>query len=101
MRILLLLALCSLLFFGCIGQSVPIEELDENPAEYVGKEIMVNGVVEGTFKLGKLSGYKITEGNASISVSSQSLPAEGKEMTIRGMWMKDSIFGYYLLADKS
>ena len=98
MRIVLLLALCSLLLFGCIDQPIPIEELNENPAEYVGKEITVNGVVEGTFKLGKLSGYKLTEGEASISVSSQSLPEEGKDMTINGIWMKDSIFGYYLLA---
>lgn len=99
MRIVLLLALCSFLLFGCIDQPVPIEELNENPAEYVGKEISVNGVVEGTFKLGKLSGYKLTEGNSSITVSSQSLPAEGKDMTIKGTWMRDSIFGYYLLAE--
>ena len=101
MRILVFIALCSFLFFGCIERPVPIMELNENPSGYVGKEISVNGVVEGTFKLGKLSGYKITEGNSSISVSSQTLPAEGKEMTVRGTWMKDSIFGYYLLAKES
>lgn len=99
MRILLLLAFfCGLLLFGCIGETVSVKDLADNPADYVGKEITVRGTVEETFKLGKLSGYKLTQGDYSITVSSETLPAEGKEMNIEGTWIKDSIFGYYLLA---
>ena len=99
MRIAIILALCcSILLFGCIGETTSAKDLADNPASYVGKEITVKGTVENTFKLGKLSGYKLSEGNASITVSSEALPAEGKEITVEGTWIKDSIFGYYLLA---
>jgi len=99
MRIAIILALCcSFLLLGCIGGTMSVKDLSENPADYVGKEMAVKGTVENTFKLGKLSGYKLTQGNASITVSSETLPAEGKELTVEGTWIKDSIFGYYLLA---
>ena len=99
MRAVYILAVL-VLFFGCVDLegTTPLEELGANPEAYVGKEITVKGIVENSFKLGQLSGYKLSEGNTTISVSSKSLPEEGKEMTVTGTWMKDTIFGYYLLA---
>ncbi|NYZ77318.1 hypothetical protein H0O02_03305 [Candidatus Micrarchaeota archaeon] len=88
----------SLLFFGCLQQLTTITELNGEPATYIGKEINVKGTVENTVKLGELSGYTLTEGNESIRVSSKALPEEGKEITVSGTWMRDTIFGYYLLA---
>lgn len=91
-------ALLSLLLFGCMGiGTTPIEEIKENPSDYTGKEVTVHGTVENTVKLGSLSGYTLTdEDGNSIRVSSESLPEEGKEVTVSGVFMKDSLFGYYL-----
>ncbi len=91
-------ALFTLLLFGCTGiGTTPIEEISENPQDFVGKEVTVHGTVENTVKIGSISGYSLTDENEnSIRVSSASLPAEGKEITISGVFMKDSLFGYYL-----
>lgn len=97
MKLVYLLAL-GLLFFGCIGETTPLKELNDNPGDYTGKEITVYGTVKDSFKLGQLSGYTLTDGNVSVKVSSKSLPEEGKEITVTGTWMRDTIFGYYLLA---
>lgn len=99
MRKILLGSLLMLLLFGCIG-STPLKDLGQKPADFVGKKITVSGTVENPIRLGTLSGYTLTEGNYSIIVSSQSLPADGKKMTVTGTWMKDTIFGYYLLAEE-
>ena len=97
MRIIYLLAI-SLLLFGCVEEITPLKELNDNPGDYLGNEITVKGTVKDSLKLGQLSGYTITDGNVSVKVSSQSLPAEGKEVTVTGTWTRDTIFGYYLLA---
>lgn len=88
----------ALLLFGCMGLgATPIEDINENPSDYTGKKITVHGTVENTVKLGSLSGYTLTdEDGNSLRVSSESLPAEGKEVTVSGVFMKDSLFGYYL-----
>ena len=91
-----MLAFVFLLLFGCIG-TTSLEELNENPAEYTGKEVTVRGIVEDTVKIGQLSGYSLVgEDGHEIKVSSASLPAEGKEITVSGVFLKDSLFGYYL-----
>ncbi len=92
-------ALAFLLLFGCIG-TTPLKDLEQKPADFVGKKITVSGTVENPIHRGSLSGYTLTEGNSSIIVSSQSLPADGKKMTVTGTWMHDTIFGYYLLAEE-
>jgi len=90
------LAFVSLLLFGCIG-TTSLEELNENPAEYAGKEVTVHGTVQNTIKIGTLSGYTLVdEEGHGIRVSSASLPAEGKEITITGLFVQDSLFGYYI-----
>lgn len=96
---ILLSSLLLLLLFGCTG-TTPLKDLEQKPADFIGKKITVAGVVENPIRIGTLSGYTLTDGGYSIKVSSQSLPAEGKKITVTGTWMKDTIFGYYLLAEE-
>ncbi len=88
----------ALLFFGCLQEITPLKELNDNPGDYLGNEVTVRGTVKDSLKLGQLSGYTITDGNVSVKVSSKTLPEEGKEITVTGVWSRDTIFGYYLLA---
>lgn len=71
-----------------------IEEI-KNP-DNVGKKVTVSGTVKTTFKLGSLSGYILEDETGSISVSSVDLPKEGTKKTVRGVLIKDTIFGYYI-----
>jgi hypothetical protein len=90
--------LFSLLLFGCMGiGETPIKELKDNPDKYVGEKVTASGTVENTIKIGSLSGYSLVDENGNkITVSSKSLPAEGSKKTVSGVFMKDSLFGYYL-----
>ena len=99
MRKILLGSLIMLLLFGCIG-STPLKDLEQKPADFIGNKVTVSGTVEDTVRIGQISGYTLTDGTYSIKVSSQSLPADGKKITVTGTWMKDTIFGYYLLAEE-
>jgi hypothetical protein len=99
MRKILLSSLLLLLLFGCIG-TTPLKGLEQKPADFMGKKVTVSGTVEDTVRIGSISGYTLTDGTYSIKVSSQSLPAEGKQITVAGTWMRDSLFGYYLLAEE-
>jgi RNase P/RNase MRP subunit p29 len=68
--------------------------------EYVGKEVSIRGTVQGTIKLGKLSGYTLVDGDGNkIGVSSESLPAEGSTITVKGTLIKGPLLGYYIKAD--
>lgn len=88
-----------LLLFGCTS-TTPLKGLNEKPADFVGQKVVVSGTVENPIHLGTLSGYTLVDGNDSIKVSSQSLPAEGKKETVTGTWMRDTLFGYYLLPEE-
>jgi hypothetical protein len=99
MQKLLLCSALMLILFGCTA-TTQLRDLNEAPADFVGKGIAVSGTVENPIHLGTLSGYTLTDGNYSITVSSQSLPAEGRTMTVKGTWMHDTLFGYYLLAEE-
>lgn len=91
-------ALFSLLLFGCAGiGTTPIKDLNDNPKDFVGKEVTVHGTVQDTIKIGSISGYTIVDKEGhGIRVSSKSLPAEGKEITVSGTFIMDSLFGYYI-----
>ena len=87
------------IFFGCIGQQVmTVSELSNSSSDYLGEKVYVKGTVKNTFKLGKLSGFKLVGGNESIMISSDELPKEGKEVTVHGTLMKEALVGYYVLA---
>ena len=87
-----------LLLFGCIG-TIPLKDLNNNPSGHIGEKITVSGTVENTVKIGTLSGYTLREGNETIKVSSRALPGEGDKVTVSGTWNRDTLFGYYLLAE--
>ncbi|MBU0527223.1 MAG: hypothetical protein ABH983_02720 [Candidatus Micrarchaeota archaeon] len=96
-KFLILLSIIGL--FGCLGVGlISVEDLDESPEDYLGEKVSVRGTVEDTFKLGKLSGFKLTDGNHSILVSSEELPKEGDEAVVSGTVMKEAFVGYYILA---
>lgn len=87
------------LLFGCLGpQAMSVSELRNSTGDYLGEKVYVKGTVEDAFKLGKLSGFKLTDGNSSIMVSSEELPKEGSEVTVQGTLMKETLVGYYVLA---
>ncbi len=87
------------LFFGCIGpQVMSVGELSKSTSDHLGEKVHVKGTVENTFKLGKLSGFKLVDGNDSIMVSSNELPKEGRVVTVQGTVMKEVLVGYYILA---
>ena len=92
--------LFSLLLFGCMGiGETPIKELKDSPEKYTGQKVTVSGTVENTIKIGSLSGYSLVDKDGNkITVSSKSLPAEGSTKTASGVFMRDSLFGYYLQA---
>ncbi|HJX06254.1 MAG TPA: hypothetical protein VJ461_06100 [Candidatus Nanoarchaeia archaeon] len=94
-RILIGIALISALFIitGCSTKTV--KEIKSE--EYIGKDIAIAGTVGATVKIGSLSGFTLTDKNGdTIGVKSDSLPKEGSKITVRGVLVKDTIFGYYI-----
>ncbi|MCX8193942.1 MAG: hypothetical protein N3G19_01085 [Candidatus Pacearchaeota archaeon] len=96
--LLFLLLVAVFLISGC--GVVNVKELKENPEKYFGKEIYAKGIVKNTIKIGSLSGFSLTEGNYSIPVKSDKLPAESKTATVQGTLMKEALVGYYIYAKK-
>ena len=92
--------LASLLVLGAGCGTVKISDLLNEPDKYMGKEVMVQGTVQGTVKIGSLSGFTLVDGNDKISVSSRELPEEGKKVTVKGTLMKEIFIGYYIYATK-
>ncbi len=85
-----------LLIAGCTENIKDIKN-----TEHVGKTVTVYGTVKNSIKLGPLSGFSLVDSqNDSISVSSDALPAEGDRVTVRGTLIKDTLFGYYIKAEK-
>lgn len=92
----IVIVLLLLVFLTGCTQGIP----DVKSSDYVGKKVMVSGTVESTIKIGKLSGYTLAddEGN-KIGVSSENLPKEGGKIIVKGTLMKDTLLGYYILAE--
>lgn len=81
------------LLIGCSTQSISEVKSEDN----VGKKVMVSGTVKESIKLGELSGYVLEDDSGDkIKVSSDSLPAEGEDITVSGTLIRDTIFGYYI-----
>jgi hypothetical protein len=93
-KILLVIVLIGLLLVatGCIARNIA----DIKNPDFVGKKVTVRGEVGVTIKLGSLSGYTLKDATDTISVSSQNLPKEGETVTVTGVLIKDTIFGYYI-----
>lgn len=92
-------ALLSAALFGCLGQgALTPTELKESFSNRVGEEVLVKGVVKNSLKIGSLSAFQLADDASTIGVSSDSLPAEGKTVVVKGTVVKDTLFGYYVLA---
>ncbi|MBI2572293.1 hypothetical protein HYV86_00370 [Candidatus Woesearchaeota archaeon] len=93
LRSILLTLLVLVFLVGCTVQSIDEIKTEEN----VGKTFVLKGTVHDSFKIGELSGYTLKdEQGGSIAVGSKSLPAEGEIVTVKGVLIRDSLFGYYL-----
>jgi len=94
--IIILLLIFTIVFAGC-SQTIQEVKKDEN----VGKIVSISGTVEKTMKLGDLSGYTIKDKNGDIiSVASESLPAEGDKIIVKGELVKSKIIGFYIDSTK-
>jgi hypothetical protein len=76
--------LCVVLLAGCSAPTTSISDILSNPKDYIGKSLLVSGVVRNSGKIGDFSGYTLASGTRSISVRSSSLPAENSEFTVKG-----------------
>ncbi len=95
MRKILVFILLFLLVVGLVGCSQSIS--DVRSQEYIGKKVIVTGTAEKVVKFGKLSGYTVKDDTGEIGVSAKNLPEEGEKVTVKGVLMKDSLVGYYIL----
>jgi hypothetical protein len=86
--------LAVLLLLGCTQRIVDIKN-----GYHIGKSVHVSGTAENTIKIGSLSGFSLHQDNESILVSSGTLPEEGDSVSVSGVLIKDTIFGYYIKAD--
>lgn len=76
-----------LIFFVFISCSnvTDIKEIRNNPRNFEDKEVIIEGIVTGTFSLPLVSFFEINDGTDSIRViTSKSLPAKGQEIKIAG-----------------
>lgn len=89
---ILVLILTTILLVGCASKSIS----EIKTESYVGKKVTVSGTVKNTIKFGTLSGYTLEDGTGSIGISTQKLPNEGKQVTVSGTLIKDTLFGYYI-----
>ena len=90
---LIVLMMAMLLFLTGCAQAVE----DVKSDKYLDETVMVRGTVEGSVKIGDFAGYILEDSNGdSIGIVSDSLPAEGDTVTVRGTLKKNIIFGYYI-----
>ncbi len=95
-RIVILLLISSLFIFSGCAKDISEIKLEEN----VGKTVKVKGEVTNTIKLGSFSAFTISDGSDQIPVSSETLPKKGETVTIKGVLIKDSIFGFYIKSEE-
>lgn len=88
----------SVLLIMLVGCAQPIVDIKNE--DHIGKTVIVSGTVENVIKIGSLSGYTLKDANGdTIGVSAERLPAEGDQVTVNGVLIKDTIFGYYIKQD--
>lgn len=89
-------AVLSLILLSGCAQSIG----DVKNETYIGQEVTVKGTVTNTLKIGDLSGYTIIgDDGEEITVSSQSLPAEGEEVRVTGTLEQRPLIGYVIVQE--
>lgn len=84
-----------LMVVGCTQKIADIKD-----PKYVGKTVTIKGTVKNSIKIGSLSAYTLEDDSGeSIGVSSETLQKEGTQKTVKGVLIKDSLFGYYIKTD--
>jgi uncharacterized protein YxeA len=97
MKKILLILVLTLFLVGCA--TVSISDIKSDPNSYVGEKVNVQGTASDSLKLGKISGFKLHDGDESLLISSEELPKNGEKVSVRGTVMKDTLLGVYILAD--
>jgi hypothetical protein len=87
-----------LIIFLLIGCTAKIADIKK--PEMVGKSVTVYGMAKNTLKIGTISGFQLDDGNTTILVSTEELPKDDSNVTVSGIVIKDSLFGYYIKAEK-
>jgi len=72
---------------------------DIKSEDYVGETVKVRGEVKTVVKIGSLSGFTLEDSSGSIPVSSDDLPKEGDKITVKGVLIRDTLFGYYIKSE--
>lgn len=71
-------------FIAC-SNVTDIKEIKNNPRNYENKEVVLKGVVTGTFSIPFVNFFEINDGTDSIRViTSKILPAKGQKIKIAG-----------------
>lgn len=81
----ILIVLSALFLSGCVNSSIggnKIKDIVENPGKYSGTEVTVSGKVT---EEERIMGYIINDGTASIMVESDTIPALGEEVSVKGI----------------
>ena len=79
----LILFLFSLL--GC-SSKVSIKTIQNNPRNYINKEVTIKGTVSQTFSLAFINYFELDDGTGTIKViTSNPLPAENEKLSVTGI----------------
>jgi hypothetical protein len=73
------LLILTLLLAACTTSIAQVQN-DNN----LGETITVKGEVIGSISLGELSGYTLTDGEFDVFIASQSIPADGETVRVKG-----------------
>ncbi len=85
MKILSCIVVITLLtIFGCNSRT-NIKSLQENPRNYVNKEVTVEGKVSQTFSLYFINYFELDDGTGKINVITKNpLPNENESISVKG-----------------
>lgn len=87
---LILIILLVIFMTACTSSISDIKNEDK-----IGKKVFISGTVEGSLKLGDISGYTLRDDSDSIFISSNNLPEKGTKKTIRGT-LEKNLLGFYI-----
>jgi hypothetical protein len=87
---IVLVVLVALFLTACTTSIADVKSQDK-----INTKVTVSGTVEGSIKLGELSGYTLTDDSGSIFISSNNLPNDGVKKTVSGT-LEKNLLGFYI-----